>query len=128
MYFKTYIKGLKNILRPFEYKNMCELCDRIKDKENRGKIMVKKFFVLHKEAIDVFHNKFFIPTIKNCHFILIMLGFLVQWNLERLEIIFHHNASKKDIKLKNDYAEQFIKTTGIEIQGQHWGGNRQLSM
>ena len=32
------------------------------------------------------------------------------------------NASKNNIKLKKYYAEKFIKTTGIEIQGQHWGG------
>ena len=38
------------------------------------------------------------------------------------------NASKNNIKLKKYYAEKFIKTTGIEIQGQHWGGNRKLSM
>ena len=29
---------------------------------------------------------------------------------------------------KKDYAEKFSETTGIEIQSQHWGGNRKLSM
>ena len=33
------------------------------------------------------------------------------------------NSSKIYIKLKEDYAEKW-KKTGIEIQGQHWGGNR----
>ena len=40
---------------------------------------------------------------------------------------FHTNAPKKNIKLKY-IIKKNIKTTGIEIQGQHWGGNRQLSM
>ena len=35
---------------------------------------------------------------------------------------------KNNIKLKKDYAEKFNEKTGIEIQSQHWGGNRQLSM
>ena len=74
--------------RPFRYKNTCELCDIIQDKEKRGKIMTKKCFVLHEEVIGVFHNKFYIPTIENCYFILIVLGFLVQWNVGRLEMIF----------------------------------------
>ena len=39
---------------------------------------------------------------------------------------FHDNALNK--KPKKYYAEQFSKTTGIEIQSQHWGGNRKLSM
>ena len=30
--------------------------------------------------------------------------------------------------LKKDYSEKFIKKTVIEIQIQHWGDNRQLSM
>ena len=32
------------------------------------------------------------------------------------------------MKLKEDYAETFSGTTGIEIQSQYWGGNRKLSM
>ena len=32
------------------------------------------------------------------------------------------------MKLKTDYAEKFSKKNTIEIQGQHWGGNEQLSM
>ena len=49
--------------------------------------MVNKCFVVHEEVIDVFHENFYIPTIENCHFILIVSEFLVQWNVERLEII-----------------------------------------
>ena len=41
---------------------------------------------------------------------------------------FHGNASKNSTKLKKNYAEKSSKTIGIEIQGQHWGGNRKLSM
>ena len=32
------------------------------------------------------------------------------------------------MKLKKDYTENFSKTTAIEIQRQHQGGNRQLYM
>ena len=42
-------------LRPFKYKNMCELCDNILGKYKRGRIMEKKCFVLHEEVIDVFY-------------------------------------------------------------------------
>ena len=38
------------------------------------------------------------------------------------------NAPKNNIKLKKDYAKKFSEATGVEIQSQHWGGNRQLSM
>ena len=41
---------------------------------------------------------------------------------------FNDNTSNKDIKLNKDYTKNPIKTTCIEIQTQHWGGNRQLLM
>ena len=43
-------------LRTFKHKNMCELFDIIPDKDKKGIIMVKAFFVLHNEVIDVFHK------------------------------------------------------------------------
>ena len=55
-------------LRPFKHKNMCELCDTIPDKENKGRTMAKKCFVLHEEVIDVFHEFFYIPTIEKLSF------------------------------------------------------------
>ena len=67
-------------IKPFKCKNICELCDIIKDREKGGKIMVKQFFVIHREFIDVFHNKLYIPTIEKVPFILIVLGLLVQRN------------------------------------------------
>ena len=33
---------------------------------------------------------------------------------------------ENNFKLNKYYAEKFSKTTGIEIQIQHWGGNIQL--
>ena len=54
--------------------------------------MVKKCFVLHEEVIDMFHNKYYIPTIEKCHLILLMLVLLVQWNVERLYIYFCDNT------------------------------------
>ena len=32
------------------------------------------------------------------------------------------------MKLKKDHGGNFRETTSIEIQSQHWGGNRQYSM
>ena len=35
---------------------------------------------------------------------------------------------ENNLKLNKECAEKFSKTTGIEIQSQHWSGNKQLSM
>ena len=73
--------------------------------------------------------KIYIPTIENCHFIFLISVLLYQWNVSRLEIIVSMITHKYIyINLKKYYAEKFSKTTGIEIQSQHLGGNRQLSM
>ena len=44
-------------LRPFKYKNMCELYDKTQDKYKRGNITVKSYLVLHEEVVGVFHKK-----------------------------------------------------------------------
>ena len=86
--FQNILKKSIHGLRLFKYNNMCELCDNIQDKDKRGKIVLKKTFVLHEEVIDIFCDKYHIPTIEKCHFIFLVLGFLVQWNVGRLEMIF----------------------------------------
>ena len=55
-------------LRPFKYKNTCELCDIIQDKYKRVRMISKKCFVLHEEVIYVFHEKNYIPTIEKLSF------------------------------------------------------------
>ena len=59
--FQNISKFLINGLRPFKYKNVCELCDNILDKEKRGRIMFKKGVVLHEEVIDAFYDFFTSP-------------------------------------------------------------------
>ena len=59
--FKNTSKCPMHGLRPLKYKNMCELCDTIQDKEKRRKIIAKKYSVINEEVIDVFHNFFTFP-------------------------------------------------------------------
>ena len=46
---------------------MCGICENILDKDKRGIIMVTIFF-LHKEVIDVFHEKNYTTTIEKLSF------------------------------------------------------------
>ena len=43
------------------------------------------------------------------------------------DVILFKTIGKNKLKLKKDYAEFISETTGIEIQSQHWGGNRKLT-
>ena len=69
--FQNIYKCSVHRLIPFKYNNTCELCDNIPDKENIERIMVKKFFALRDEVIDVFHDKFYIPTIEKLAFYIV---------------------------------------------------------
>ena len=74
-------------------------------------------------------KKNYIPTIEKLSFHLACVR--IVGSMESVNTIndhFHNNAPKKIIKLKKYYAKKIIKTTGVEIQIQHWIGNRQLSM
>ena len=86
--------------------------------------MVKKCFVYSKEVIDVLHEIFYIPTIGKLSFHLDHVRILGSMECGNAKKYFPHvNALRRFIKLKKDYGVIFI-----EIQSQHWGGNRQLSM
>ena len=66
--FQNIYKFLIHGLIPFKYKNTCDLCDNIQDKYKIGIVIPKKYFVLHEEFIDVFHEKCYIPTIEKLSF------------------------------------------------------------
>ena len=55
-------------LRPFKHKNICDLCDIISDKDKKVRIMVKNYFVIRDEVIDIFRENHYIPTIEKLSF------------------------------------------------------------
>ena len=59
--------------------------------------------------------------LKNYPFIYLMSKILVQWNVGIIYVILLKKIIKHNLKLNNDYAENFSETTGIEIQNQHQG-------
>ena len=61
--FQNITEFLIHVLRPFKFKNAYEMCDNIFDKDKRGRIIVKKSFVIQEEILDVFRETFYIPTI-----------------------------------------------------------------
>ena len=74
-----------------------------------------------------FMKKFTLPQYKNFHFILLMLVFLVKWNVVRLKMIVSMITNRKN-KAKERLCRKISKTNSIEIQSQNWCVNRQLSM
>ena len=63
-------------VRPFKYKNKCELFDNVLEKEKMDRIMANKRFVLREKVIDIFHEILYIPTTKQCDFIFFHVSIL----------------------------------------------------
>ena len=89
--------------------NMCELCNIIQYKSKKGRIMVKKYIFLYENVIDIFHDKIYILTIKKLPFHLAHVSILGSMKCGKTRDIFHDNALKNNIKLKEEYAEKFSK-------------------
>ena len=88
---------------------------------------MKRCSVIQKEVRDVFHEIFYIPTIEKLPFRIDHVRLLGSIEFGKTRNYYSYdNTSKK--RLKKYYAEKFSKTTSIEIQSQHLGENRQLSM
>ena len=81
-------------LRPFKYYKTCGLCDKVQDKEKWWRVMVNKCFVIHEEVIDVFYDKFYIPTIEKLSFNLFHVRIIgsMEYDNTRNDC-YHDNAS-----------------------------------
>ena len=105
------------------------MCDHIQDKDKCGRLVVKKYFVLHEEVIDFFHDKIYIPTIEKLSFDLDHARILGSMERGKTRIYCSRCITFKIyIQFKKNCEETFSKTTGIEIQGQQWGRISKLSM
>ena len=106
-----------HILRPFKYNNTCELCDNILDKYKKGILMVNRCSVLHEEDIDVFHEKYYIPTIENLPFYLAHVSILGSMECGKTRNDFSTLMDKvfyiklKDIMQKNSAKQPVYKYT-----------------
>ena len=76
---------------------MCELYDIILETYNKGRIMVKKCFVLNEEVINVFYEFYYIPTIEKKSFHLAHVRILVLMEMGRLEMICSALMNQKPI-------------------------------
>ena len=47
-----------HVLRHFKYKNTCELCDNILDKDKKVRLELKKCFVIREKFRDIYHKKY----------------------------------------------------------------------
>ena len=80
---------------------MCDLCDIIIYEDKRGRITVKKCFVLHGEVIDVFHEKNYIPTIEKLLFHIAHVRIIGSMEcVKTRNYCFRVNASKNNVKFK----------------------------
>ena len=90
--------------------------------------MVNKCFVLNYKVKDIFNKKYFIPTIENCHFILLVSGFLVQRNVGGIEMIVStvihqiYIQSLKDIvqKIQQITLWKYRVNIWVEIDNYQW--------
>ena len=74
---------------------MCELCDIIPDKYKKHRRIAKKYFFLHEEVIDVFHEKkttFYLAHVR-------ILGSMEHGKTRN--DCFRANVPKYNIKFKN---------------------------
>ena len=52
----------------------------------------------------------------------------MEFGMTRNDSIQVNEGKQNNLRLKKYHADKFIETIGIEIQSQHWGGNKKLTM
>ena len=91
--------------------------------------MVKKCFVLHEEVINLFHNKFRIPTIEKLPFHLACVRIIGSMDCGKTGNMFlHGNAFKNKYKVKERLCRKIQQNNWYRNKNQHWGGKREVLM
>ena len=70
----------------------------------KGKIQVKKSFVLYQEVIDSFRNKSYITVIEKLSSHLDHVGIIFHYNIGRQDVINTNTEINYDMKLNKNYA------------------------
>ena len=93
-------------LRQFKYNNIRKLCDLTQDKYKIREIIVKKSFVLCEEFIDVFHNKFYIPTIEQLSSYIFYVSIIGSVSCGKTRNhSFYENSWENNLKLSKYYTK-----------------------
>ena len=75
----------------------------------KKKIMANNFFVLHKEVVDVFNNKFYIPTIEKLSFHIAHVRIIGSMEFRKTKTYFLIKIYGNNIKLKRCHTEKPAK-------------------
>ena len=109
--------------------NLCSLCNDEPNETKRGKVHKRKMLVLKERIIAEFHKNFYKPVIQKLAFHLPHVRMLGTNNCGKMcREYFKARQDKKDVITRRDYAEQLTEKFPVQIQCQHFGGNRSLSM
>ena len=116
--------------RPFGEIQDCTECLKESNKMLQGNLSKRKHLVLLNNSISKFHKKYYKAAIHRLAFHLPHVMILGKNHCAKLrrEAFEERVKDNFDICCERDYAERFVLKPGIEVQSQHFGGNRSLSI
>jgi hypothetical protein len=106
---------------------VCDLCSNIKSTKKKGKVRTRKYLTLLTKPVGVFHRDFYQPMLEKYALHLWHVRILSKCGCGAMR----HDWFKRSnnfIKMIRDYAERLKFEFNLEIQSEHFGNCRSLSI
>ena len=114
---------------PFIDRETCKSCKLFSNEFQKGKVYTKKELILCGDIIDVFHEKYYCPSITKLAYHLAHVSILGTNHVgaTRRDALKCHMTCK-DIKCRRGYAERLSAIFGTQIQSEYYGTKASLSI
>jgi hypothetical protein len=106
--------------------NRCDRCDLLKETSKKGRVRTRKYLTLLTRPIGIFMTDFYIPLLKKYALHSAYVRILSKNGCGRMRFEWFQNEDA--VKTIRDYAERLKFEFNNEIQSEHFGASRNLSI
>ena len=106
----------------------CDRCNMLPGTAKKGRVRTRKYLTLLTRPIGIFMQEFYIPLLRKYAFHLAYVRILSKNGCGRMRFDWFKNEEYWIVKTIGDYAERLKFESNNEVQSEHFGASRNLSI
>jgi hypothetical protein len=108
--------------------NQCDACNLLPGTAKKGRVRTRKYLTLLTRPVGIFMQEFYIPLLRKYSLHLAYVRILSKNGCGRMRFDWFRNEDPPSVKTIRDYAERLKFEFNNEVQSEHFGASRNLSI